>query len=79
MTPSASYQRFQIQRSANEINSKRLNNSPNVKPPREVSLRVKFIRLGEVSSHHLFFILHLLLSKKKGHYITRKILCRSCY
>ena len=73
MTPSASHQHFQIQRPVDETNSKRLNVSRSVKPPREVALRVKFIRLGEVSSY--LFIFHLLLSTKKGHYITRKILC----
>jgi hypothetical protein len=51
MLPSSSHQRFEIQRSINEIDSQRLNSSPSVKPPREVFLRVKFIRLGEVSSH----------------------------
>jgi hypothetical protein len=50
MIPSANQQRFQM-RSSDEINVKRLSNSPNVKPPREVSLRIKFIRLGEVSCH----------------------------
>jgi hypothetical protein len=40
------------------MNSKRLNNSPSVKPPREVSLRVKFIRLGEVSLHSVCFVFH---------------------
>jgi hypothetical protein len=67
MIPSSTHQRFQIQRSTNEINSKRLNSLPDIKPPREVFLRVKFIRLGEVSSHSsflIFLILHFLPSKK---------------
>jgi hypothetical protein len=62
MLPSSSHQRFEIQRSINEIDSQRLNSSPSVKPPREVFLRVKFIRLGEVSliiNLYLFiFIFH---------------------
>lgn len=38
----------------NEFNMQRFQESQNSRPPREVSLRVKFIRLGEVSSnmHH---------------------------
>jgi hypothetical protein len=48
MMPSVNQQRFTT-RSADEINVKRFSYIPNVKPPREVSLRVKFIRLGEVS------------------------------
>jgi hypothetical protein len=44
-----------------DINSKKLNVIPKVKPPREVSLRVKFIRLGEVSfitNFHLFILIY---------------------
>ncbi|CAF0736737.1 unnamed protein product [Adineta steineri] len=48
MTSSASHPRFQIQRSPNEINTNISNGLPSVKPPREVTIRVKFIRLGEV-------------------------------
>lgn len=61
-----------IQRSVNENNSKQLNNIYNAKPPREVALRVKFIRLGEVIYKNFFF---LYLSFSKGNNITRKILC----
>jgi len=49
--PATSHQRLAI-----DINSTKLNVMPKVKPPREVSLRVKFIRLGEVS-----FIINLYL------------------
>jgi len=49
-------------RPAMDINSKRLNIIPKIQSPREVSLRVKFIRLGEVSliiNLYLFiFIFH---------------------
>ncbi|CAF4427346.1 unnamed protein product, partial [Adineta steineri] len=48
MTSSATHPRFQIQRSPNEINTNISNGLPSVKPPREVTIRVKFIRLGEV-------------------------------
>jgi hypothetical protein len=49
ITPATSHQRLHGRRTAMDINSKKLNIIPKVKPPREVSLRVKFIRLGEVS------------------------------
>lgn len=79
MIPSANQQRFQM-RSSDEINVKRLSNSPNVKPPREVSLRIKFIRLGEVSCHFFKSLSCIFFSLlKKGYYFTREILCRSCY
>jgi hypothetical protein len=61
MTASSTQQRFQMHRPINEMNSQRLSIIPSVKPPREVALRVKFIRLGEVSSHllrHVFSILN---------------------
>jgi hypothetical protein len=51
--PSVYQQRFPT-RSADEISIKRLNNVPIIKPPREVSLRVKFIRLGEVNKLAFF-------------------------
>ena len=49
MTSSSTYPDFQLQRQSEKTNSKLLNPSLHKKPPREVSLRVKFIRLGEVS------------------------------
>ena len=71
ITPTSSHQHLHAQRPVTDTSSKRLNTVPKVKPPREVSLRVKFIRLGEVSlsldrhsTHHIL-----------GKYITRKILC----
>ncbi|CAF0795572.1 unnamed protein product [Rotaria sordida] len=48
MTSSSTYPDFQIQRQSEKTNPKLLNPSLHIKPPREVSLRVKFIRLGEV-------------------------------
>jgi len=38
------------QRASSDLHLKRVNSQPTLKPPREVFLRVKFIRLGEVSS-----------------------------
>ena len=46
-------QRFPT-RSSDEISIKRVNNVAIIKPPREVSLRVKFIRLGEVNKLAFF-------------------------
>jgi hypothetical protein len=45
---SVNYPAVHIQRATIDINSSSLNILPKAKPPREVSLRVKFIRLGEV-------------------------------
>ncbi|UJR31092.1 hypothetical protein I4U23_018600 [Adineta vaga] len=45
---STNHQRIQMQRSSNDIHSGLMRSPSNIKPPREVSLRVKFIRLGEV-------------------------------
>ena len=45
---SVNYPAIHIQRSTPDLHSNRLNTLPKAKPPREVSLRVKFIRLGEV-------------------------------
>ncbi|CAF3586627.1 unnamed protein product [Rotaria sp. Silwood2] len=48
MTLSSTHPNFQLEQQIETTNSKLLNPSLNIKPPREVSLRVKFIRLGEV-------------------------------
>lgn len=54
VTPASSQQHLQRhsqpQRVSLDSNLKRTISQPKLKPPREVSLRVKFIRLGEVSS-----------------------------
>jgi hypothetical protein len=54
------YPVIHIQRASIDINSSRLNTLPKGKPPREVSLRVKFIRLGEVRfSIHLYLFVDI--------------------
>ena len=50
ITPNANQQRFQPQDFVIDSHSKKRNTLTKMKLPREVSLRVKFIRLGEVSS-----------------------------
>jgi hypothetical protein len=49
ITSNAGQQRSQHHRPTNDSPSKRVQTLPKTKPPREVSLRVKFIRLGEVN------------------------------
>ena len=66
----------QQQRTMTEFNMQRFQESQNIRPPREVSLRVKFIRLGEVSPDMCHSSLTLSLTDQ-GHYFTRKILCGS--
>jgi hypothetical protein len=56
-------------RSVPNTYSRRAETRTRVKPPREVSLRVKFIRLGEVSSIHNLHSF-ILPSHEKDQYIT---------
>lgn len=48
MTSPTNNHRLPTQRSSNDIHTGILRSPSSIKPPREVSLRVKFIRLGEV-------------------------------
>ena len=64
------------QRLTNESPLKKSGSLPKSKPPREVSLRVKFIRLGEVSrSSRLRPFTHLLLTAT-DQYLAREVLRR---
>jgi len=69
-TPASSHQRFQTQRSITESNSKKLKSGIKIQPAREVSLRVKFIRLGEVSFLFLIFVHSSISITKKEQYIA---------
>ncbi|CAF2501908.1 unnamed protein product [Rotaria sp. Silwood2] len=58
------YQDFRTQQVIMDNYSKQLNTLPKVKPPREVSLRVKFIRLGEVSTLHEKFYAEVVIEAR---------------
>ncbi|CAF1149567.1 unnamed protein product [Rotaria sordida] len=58
------HQDFPTQQVIMDNYSKKLNTSPKVKPPREVSLRVKFIRLGEVNTLHEKFYAEVVIEAR---------------
>ncbi|CAF1142658.1 unnamed protein product [Adineta ricciae] len=61
---STNHQRVLIQRSTNDVHSLLLRSSSNIKPAREVSLRVKFIRLGEVITLHEKFYAEVVIEAR---------------
>ena len=73
---STNHQRVQIQRSTNDVHSLLLRSSSNIKPAREVTLRVKFIRLGEVKCFIFvsFSLLVVFLHKRSLHYTRNSTL-----
>ncbi|UJR15573.1 hypothetical protein I4U23_002511 [Adineta vaga] len=64
VTPASSHQRLPNLRHTMEIHSKKSINIPKVKPPREVALRVKFIRLGEVNTLHEKFYAEVVIEAR---------------
>ncbi|CAF0993094.1 unnamed protein product [Adineta steineri] len=64
VTPAHSYQRLSNQQINMETKTKKINTLPKAKPPREVSLRVKFIRLGEVNTLHEKFYAEVVIEAR---------------
>ncbi|CAF0798648.1 unnamed protein product [Rotaria sp. Silwood1] len=64
INPISNHQDLQIQQVIMNNYSKTLNTLPKVKPPREVSLRVKFIRLGEVNTLHEKFYAEVVIEAR---------------